>query len=68
MIPLNYIFGKCIGDNKFTKLEDKMNYLMNMDDIKTFAKIEKNSRHFFKQYDIQLGYKNEIWNWKVCHH
>ena len=41
MRPLNYIFRKCTSGNKFTKSQEKVNYFMNMDDIKVFAKSEK---------------------------
>ena len=46
IMPLNYIFRKCI---KFTKSQEKLNHLMNMDDIKLFAK-NNNWKHTYKHY------------------
>ena len=36
MMPLNYIFRRCTG-YKFDKLQEKINHLMHMDDIKLFC-------------------------------
>ena len=41
MMPLNYILRKFNGGYKFTELQEKFNYLIYMDDIKLFAKKEK---------------------------
>ena len=41
MIPFNHILGKCFGVYKFTKSQEKINHLMDMDDIKVFSKNEK---------------------------
>ena len=41
MMPLNDILRKCIGGCKFTKPQEKINHLMDIDDIKLFAKNEK---------------------------
>ena len=41
MIPLNCILRKCTAGYKLTKLQEKINHLMYMDDIKLFAKNEK---------------------------
>ena len=47
MMLLNWVFRRCKGDKnlqnhkKFTKSQIKMNHLMYMDDIKLFAKTEK---------------------------
>ena len=40
MMPLNYILRKCTegGGYKFTILQEKINHLIYMDDIKLFAK------------------------------
>ena len=38
---LNYILKKCAVSYKFTKSQEKINYLMYMDDIKVIAKDEK---------------------------
>ena len=41
MMPLNDIFWKYIAAYKLTKSQEKINYLMFLDDIKPFAKSEK---------------------------
>ena len=39
--PVNNVIRKFTGDNKYTKSQEKINYLMHIDDIKEFAKYEK---------------------------
>ena len=41
MIQLNHILRKCTGGYKLTKSKEKINHLMHTDDIKQFAKNEK---------------------------
>ena len=41
MMPLNHILRKCTGKNKLTKSQEKINRLMYIDNIKLFAKNEK---------------------------
>ena len=41
MMPLNHIFRKCTVGYKLSKSQEKINYLMYMDDIKLFAKNKK---------------------------
>ena len=41
MMPLNHILRKCTAGYKLTKSQEKINHLMYMDDIKPFAKNEK---------------------------
>ena len=41
MMPLNHILGKCTAEYKLSKLQEKINHLMHMNDIKPFAKNEK---------------------------
>ena len=41
MTPLNYIFMKCTARYKLSKLQEKNNNLMYMDDIKLFTKNER---------------------------
>ena len=38
MVELHHILRKCTGSYKFTKLQEKINHLMYMDDIKLLAK------------------------------
>ena len=41
MMPLNHILRKCTAGYKLGKFQEKINHLMNIDDIKFFAKNEK---------------------------
>ena len=41
MMPLKYILRKCTVGLKFSKSQEKFNQLMYKDDIKLFAKDEK---------------------------
>ena len=41
MMPLNYILRKCPAGYKLSRSQEKINYLMYMDDIKLFVKNEK---------------------------
>ena len=41
MMPLNHILRKCTAGYKLSKSQENINHLMYMDDIKLFAKNEK---------------------------
>ena len=41
LMPPNHILKKCTAGYKLSKLQEKFNHLMYMDDIKLFAKNEK---------------------------
>ena len=41
MMPLNHILRKCTAGYKLSRSQEKINHLMRMDDIKLFAKDEK---------------------------
>ena len=41
MIPLNHILRKCTAGYKLSRSQEKINHLMYMDDVKPFAKNEK---------------------------
>ena len=41
MMPLNHIFRKCTAGYKLSRSQEKINHLIYMDDIKLFAKNEK---------------------------
>ena len=61
MMPLNHILRKCIARYKLTKLQKKINHQMYMDDIKLFAKNEKELEtliHAVRIYsqDIQMEF------------
>ena len=59
-MPFSYILGKCAGDNKFTKSQEKINPLIYMDDIKPLAKYEKELESDANNKNIQAGCKNEV--------
>ena len=44
MVSLNYIFQQWTADYNFTKSQENINHLMDMDDIKLFAKKRKKKR------------------------
>ena len=58
VIPLNHILRKGTESYKFTKYQEKINHLLYMDDIKLFAKNEKETNANNK--NIQSGYRNGI--------
>ena len=41
MMPLNHILRKCTAGYKLSRLQEKINHVMYMDDIKLFAKNEE---------------------------
>ena len=41
MMPLNHILRKCTARYNLSRSQEKINHLMNMDDIKLYAKNEK---------------------------
>ena len=58
MMPLNHILGKCTARYKFTILQEKINHIIYMDDIKLYAKIEKELKtliHTAKIYNQDVG-------------
>ena len=58
MIPLNHILRKCTAGYRLSKLQEKINYLMYMDDIKLFAKNEKELEtliHAVRIYSHDIG-------------
>ena len=68
MMPLNNIFRKCTGDNKFTKLSEKINPLMYRKDIKLFAKKWKRiGKYDTNKKNIHPGYRNGICQRNICH-
>ena len=55
---------KCMGGYKITKSQEKIMY---MDDIKLFEKKRKRTGDSYADNkNIQPGYKNGIWQWKIC--
>ena len=58
MMPLNQILRKCTAGNKLTKSQEKIHHLMYMDDIKLFAKNEKELEtliHTVRIYSQDIG-------------
>ena len=58
MIPLNHILRKCTAEYKLSKSQEKINHLMYMDDIKLFAKNEKELEtliHAVRIYSQDVG-------------
>ena len=61
MMPLNHIFRKCARGFKLSNLQEKINHLMYMDDIKLFGKNEKELEtliHAVRKYsqDIRMEF------------
>ena len=58
MMPLNHIFRKCTAGYKLCRSQEKINHLMYMDDIKQFAKDEKELEtliHAVRIYSQDVG-------------
>ncbi len=64
MMSLNHIFRKCTAGYKLSKSQEKIIHLMYMDDIKLFAKNEKELEALIKTVRI---YRNGIWHRKMHH-
>ena len=46
MMPLNHILRICTAGYKLSRLQEKINHLIYVDDIKLFAKNKKRTRNF----------------------
>ena len=58
MMPHSHIFRKCTAGYKLSRLQEKINHLMHMNDIKLFAKNEKELKtliHAFRIYNHHIG-------------
>ena len=58
MMPLNHILRKCAAGYKLSRLQEKINHQMYMDDIKLFAKNEKELEtliHAVRIYSQDIG-------------
>ena len=63
MMPLNHILRKCTAGYKLSRLLEKVNHLMNMDDIKLFAKNEKEPEtliHTIRIYSEDIGREFDV--------
>ena len=56
MMPLNLILLKCTAGHKLSKLQEKNNHLMYMDDIKLLAKNEKDMETLIQTVRIYSQY------------
>ena len=57
-MPLNHILRKCTAGYKLSKSQEKINHWMYMDDIKLFAKNEKELQtliHVVRIYSQDIG-------------
>ena len=58
MMPLNHILRKCTAGYKLSREQEKINHLLYMDDIKLFAKNEKELEtliHTVRIYSQDIG-------------
>ena len=58
MMPLNHLLRKCTAGYKLSRSQERVNYLMYMDDIKLFAKNEKELEtliHTVRIYSRDIG-------------
>ena len=53
MIPLNHMLRKCTAGYKFTRSQEEINHIMYMDDIKLFAKNEKEVSYTPLEYTVR---------------
>ena len=67
MMPLNHIHRQCSGKYKLHKLQEKINYLIHMKDIKLFAKKEGTGNPNTGSDNKQSGYRDGIWHRKMHH-
>ena len=59
--------GKCTGGYKFIKSQGKVNHLIYIDNIKLFAKTEKELETLIQKIRIQSRYRNGTYYRKMCH-
>ena len=63
MMPLKHILRKCAAEYKLSRSQEKINHLMYMDDIKLFAKNEKELEtliHVVRIYSQDIGMESGI--------
>ena len=63
MMPLNHIVGKCTAGYKLSRSQEKINHLMYRDDVKLFAKNEKELEtliHADRIYSQGIGMEFDI--------
>ena len=64
VMPLHYILRECTGVYKFHKSQEKIKHFMYMDDL---LKIKRSWEPDANKKNIQPGYRNGIWQWKMCY-
>ena len=64
MMPHDHILKKCTARYKHSKLQEKINHLMYMDNIKLFAKNVKELETNKRSENIQSGHRDWIWHRK----
>ena len=67
-MPLKYILRKCTARYKISRLQEKINHLMYMDDIKLFAKSQKELEtliHAVTIYGQDIGMEFVIEKWAI---
>ena len=68
MMPPNHILRKCTAGYELSRSREKINHLMYMDDIKLFAKNEKELEtliYAVRIYSQDMGMKFGIENWAM---
>ena len=63
MMPLNHIHRKCTAGYKLSRSQEDINHLMYMDDVKLFAKTEKEQEtliHAVRIYSLDIRMKFNI--------
>ena len=54
MMPPNHLLRKCTAGYKLSRLQEKINHLMYMDDIKLFAKMKENWKLSYTQLEYTV--------------
>ena len=68
MMPINYLLRKCTGEYKLSKSQEKIDHLMNTDDIKLFAKNEKELETLIQAVRIySMDNRDGTWDRKMRH-
>ena len=68
MLPLNHILRKCTAGYKLSRSQEKINHLMYMDDIKLFARNERELEtliHAVRIYSQDIGMEFGIEKWAM---
>ena len=66
-MPLSHIFRKCTAGYRLSRLQENINHLMYLDDIKLFTENKKIGNSNIRCDNIQSGYRDRIWLRKLRH-